>query len=681
MNKNVKYFILIFLGIFLLLYFLQSNPALRNVEEPEVLTFSQFKQMLTPEGQKKVGKIFTRDLEVRNGFFTDTPFVLKISPRHIEGRYVKPGVIIESSDQFEKLKSKTVPFEVESSPGAVTESIQQTLDENGVIYKFANPDEGGIFSTLLQMLPFVLIIGLLWLVMMRQIQSTGNRAMSFGKSRARLNPEGSKKVNFQDVAGCDEAKEELVEVVDFLKDPRKFNAIGAKIPKGVLLVGPPGTGKTLLARAVSGEAGVPFFSISGSDFVEMFVGVGASRVRDLFDQAKKNAPCIIFSDEIDAVGRLRGAGLGGGHDEREQTLNQMLVEMDGFEENEGIIIMAATNRPDVLDPALLRPGRFDRQVVVDSPDVKGRVAILKIHARKVPLSSDVNLEDIARGTPGFTGADLANLINEAALLAARRNKKRVYQDDLEDAKDKVMMGPERRSFLISPKEKKVIAYHEAGHALLGAMLPNAEPVHKVTIIPRGRALGLTMQLPLDDKHIQPSRYWQDRICVLMGGYIAEEQVIGDTSTGASNDIQVATGIARRMVTEWGMSERLGTISYSDNDQSSVFLGREISSARHYSDDTATAIDEEVKRIIQEQLDKGRHLLKTHAAQLSEVAESLLSRETIAGAEVYKSLGLEVPVGPGSSEGDSSGTTGNQENKDSGRESDGPGMEPAPAPAV
>ncbi len=640
MNNKLKYFILIFFILLVLLYMIQSNPKFTPLDKAETLTFSQFKEMLTDDGEKKVGTIFTRAKHSAT-LFEDNPYVLKISPKKIQGRYLKPGMVIEDTDDDEKIQSKSIAFEVESTPGAVTDSLQTRLDEKHIIYEFDNPEENGIFSSLLQMLPIVLVIGLLWMFMMRQIQSTGNRALSFGKSKARLHPEGKKKITFEDVAGCDEAKQELTEVVDFLKDPRKFQSIGAKIPKGVLLVGPPGTGKTLLARAVAGEAGVPFFSISGSDFVEMFVGVGASRVRDLFEQAKKNSPCIIFIDEIDAVGRLRGAGLGGGHDEREQTLNQMLVEMDGFEENEGIIIMAATNRPDVLDPALLRPGRFDRQVVVDSPDVKGREAILKIHARKVPLTSEVELSEIARGTPGFTGADLANLINEAALLAARRGKKYVTQDELEEAKDKVLMGPERRSFLISKKEKEVIAYHESGHAVLGAFLEYAEPVHKVTIIPRGRALGLTQQLPEDDKHIQPSRYWQDRICVLMGGFITEELIFNDTSTGASNDIQVATNIARRMVTEWGMSNRVGTISYSSN-ESSVFIGREIQSSRHYSEETASIIDEEVKRIVQEQLDRGRGLIRQHKDGLDAIAQALLNRESVSGPELYEILGLANP---------------------------------------
>ncbi len=643
MNKNLKYFLFIIAGIFLIVYFLQTSAknGLRRMEEPENLTFSQFKQMLTVEGKEKIGRIFTKDIPARTiGWLEDNPFVLKIGPKKIEGRYTKPGVLIEATDDYEKLLNKTVPFEVESTPGAISEKIIDGLRENGVIWKFVNPDDGGLFATLMQMLPFVLIIGLLWMFMMRQIQSTGNRAMAFGKSKAKLSADGKKKITFHDVAGCDEAKEELVEVVDFLKDPKKFQSIGAKIPKGVLLVGPPGTGKTLLARAIAGEAAVPFFSISGSDFVEMFVGVGASRVRDLFEQAKKNAPCIVFIDEIDAVGRLRGAGLGGGHDEREQTLNQMLVEMDGFEENEGVIIIAATNRPDVLDPALLRPGRFDRQVVVDIPDIRGREAILKIHSRKVPLTSDVSLNQIARGTPGFTGADLQNLINEAALLAARRNKRRVTQSELDDARDKVMMGPERKSFLISQKEKEVIAYHEGGHALLGTLLPYSEPVHKVTIIPRGRALGLTQQLPEDDKHIQPSKYWHDRICVFMGGYIAEELIFSDTSTGASNDIQMATNIARRMVCEWGMSERLGTISYSNN-QESVFLGRELGTHRNYSDETASIIDEEVKRIIKDQLDRGRKLVGQNRDSLEKIAKSLLINETLTGEDLDVLMGREA----------------------------------------
>ncbi len=641
MNKNFKFFLLIFTGVVVLLTMAQTAERCSPLatEKEEKLTFAEFRQMLDPYNDRAIGTIFTRE-PMPGTSSENNPFLLRIGPTQIEGRYLKKGTRIEPGEDVEVIKSKTIPFVVESVPGLINDSLIDQLDKNRILYQFENPEESTLFHTILQMLPYIIVIGLFWLFMIRQIQSTGNKAMAFGKSKARLNPEGKTRVTFTDVAGCDEAKEELVEVVDFLKDPRKFQTIGARIPRGVLLVGPPGTGKTLLARAVAGEAGVPFYSISGSDFVEMFVGVGASRVRDLFEQAKKNAPCIIFIDEIDAVGRLRGAGLGGGHDEREQTLNQLLVEMDGFEENEGVIVVAATNRPDVLDPALLRPGRFDRQVVVDAPDVKGREEILRIHARKVPMTSDVSLSRIARGTPGFTGADLANLINEAALLAARKNKKRVTQEELEEAKDKVIMGPERRSILITEKEKEVIAYHEGGHALLGTLLPYSEPVHKVTIIPRGRALGLTQQLPEDDRHIQPKKYWLDRICVLMGGYLAEDIIFNDTSTGASNDIQVATNIARRMVCEWGMSEKLGTISYSQ-DNGNVFLGREISSPRHYSEETAASIDAEVKRFVHEQLQRGRELLTRHREKLERIAKALLERESIGGEELNDIIGADI----------------------------------------
>jgi cell division protease FtsH len=688
MNKNLKYFIFIILSIFLVLVFTQQ---FRENESREVrtLSFSQFKSMLTPEGQKEIGRIYTREEQptpTPNLFDSQPRFILQISPRRIAGRYVKPGDVIEATDDIEKLKTRTHPFVVESLPGALSTELLEQLEQSGINYEFLNEDDGGLFSTLATLLPVILILVILWMFMMRQLQSTGNRALAFGKSKARLNQDDKKKVTFTDVAGCDEAKVELQEVVDFLKDPRKFQAIGARIPKGVLLVGPPGTGKTLLARAIAGEAGVPFYTISGSDFVEMFVGVGASRVRDLFEQAKKNSPCIVFIDEIDAVGRLRGAGLGGGHDEREQTLNQMLVEMDGFEENEGVIVIAATNRPDVLDPALLRPGRFDRQVVVDAPDVGGREAILKIHARKIPMTSDVNLHQIARGTPGFTGADLANLINEAALLAARRGKRRVTMDELEEAKDKVMMGPERRSFIITDKEKEVIAYHEGGHALIGTLLPYAEPVHKVTIIPRGRALGLTQSLPEEDRHIQPSKYWDDRICVLMGGYLAEELIFGDTSTGASNDIQVATTIARRMVCEWGMSEAVGTISYSDHTEN-IFLGRDMGSPRNYSDETASTIDSEVKRIVREQLERGRKLLLENRAKLEGIARALLTKESINAEELTDIVGPSTRVLNRAKAAPRPPTGGQVEGGDvGGRESDSPGgigpsPDPSPAPAL
>ncbi|GIX40408.1 MAG: ATP-dependent zinc metalloprotease FtsH [Leptospiraceae bacterium] len=632
MNRGLR-LIFFLLGFIVIIYLFQNANQMNSFEAPEQLTFSEFRKMVINSPDAK-GKIFTKNIELK-GFINENPFILKITPTRIEGRYAGKNIAdLEKENDINKLRAKTIPFYVEVLPDVINEDLIRLLEKNNIIYKFENPQKGGFISTILGILPYVFIILLLWFFMFRQIQSTGNRALAFGKSKAKLHAEGKTKVTFNDVAGCDEAKEELKEVVDFLKDPKKFQNIGARIPKGVLLVGPPGTGKTLLAKAVAGEAGVPFFSISGSDFVEMFVGVGASRVRDLFDQAKKNAPCIIFIDEIDAVGRLRGAGLGGGHDEREQTLNQLLVEMDGFEENEGIIVIAATNRPDILDPALLRPGRFDRQVVVSAPDVKGREEILKIHARKVPLASDVSLAQIARGTPGFTGADLANLINEAALLAARKNKKRVTQEELEEAKDKVLMGPERRSFLITEQEKEVIAYHEGGHALIGSLLPYSEPVHKVTIIPRGRALGLTQQLPEGDKHIHPKKYWLDRICVLMGGYLAEELIFEDTSTGAANDIQVATNIARKMVCEWGMSEKLGTVSYISEDHN-VFLAKDLSHPKTFSEQTAALIDAEVKRIIDEQLERGRELLKQNRDKLEKIAKALLEKETITGEELNK----------------------------------------------
>ncbi len=637
MNKTLR-IIFFITGFIIILYIFQNTSRVQTFDNPEPITFSEFRKMITNHPDAR-GKIFTKNLVIQN-FFDSNPFILKISPNRIEGRYVSKSIDLENENDINKLRATTIPFYVDIIPDVINQELIKSLEESKIIYKFENPQKGGFFNTILNILPYLFIILFLWFFMFRQIQSTGNKALAFGKSKAKLHAEGKTKVTFNDVAGCDEAKEELKEVVDFLKEPKKFQAIGARIPKGVLLVGPPGTGKTLLAKAVAGEAGVPFFSISGSDFVEMFVGVGASRVRDLFDQAKKNSPCIIFIDEIDAVGRLRGAGLGGGHDEREQTLNQLLVEMDGFEENEGIIVIAATNRPDILDPALLRPGRFDRQVVVNAPDVKGREEILKIHAKKVPLSSDVSLSKIARGTPGFTGADLANLINEAALLTARKNKRRVTQEELEEAKDKVLMGPERRSFLITEKEKEVIAYHEAGHALLGTMLPYAEPVHKVTIIPRGRALGLTQQLPEDDKHIHPKKYWLDRICILMGGYLAEQIIFNDTSTGASNDIQVATNISRRMVCEWGMSEKVGTVSYT-NENHNVFLARDISHSKTYSEETASLIDSEVKRIIEEQLERGKKLLLQHREKLEKIAKTLLEKETINGEELHEIMGLET----------------------------------------
>ena len=481
--------------------------------------------------------------------------------------------------------------------------------------------------------PVLLIIGF-WIFFMRQMQSGGNKALSFGKSRAKLSSSTQKKMTFKDVAGVDEAKEELQEIIEFLKEPQKYQKLGGRIPKGVLLVGAPGTGKTLLARAVAGEASVPFFTISGSDFVEMFVGVGASRVRDLFEQGKKNAPCIVFIDELDAVGRHRGAGLGGGHDEREQTLNQLLVEMDGFESNEGVILVAATNRPDVLDPALLRPGRFDRRIIVNRPDVKGREGVLGVHTKKIPLSDDVDTSVVARGTSGFSGADLANLVNEAALNAARYNQKTVQMADFEFAKDKVLMGSERRSMIISDEEKKITAVHEAGHALLTVLLPNADPIHKVTIIPRGMALGLTQQLPVDDKHSYSSEYLNDQIAVLLGGRIAEEITNGSTTTGAGNDLERVTELARKMICEWGMSDTMGPLTFGKKEEQ-IFLGREIAQHQDYSEETAIRIDQEVKRVVMENYKRSRSLLEENRAVLVKMAEALLVHEVLDGAQVRR----------------------------------------------
>jgi cell division protease FtsH len=481
--------------------------------------------------------------------------------------------------------------------------------------------------------PILLMIGF-WVFLMRQMQSGGNKALSFGKSKAKLSSTAQKKVTFKDVAGVDEAKEELQEIIEFLKEPQKFQKLGGRIPKGVLLVGAPGTGKTLLARAVAGEANVPFFSISGSDFVEMFVGVGASRVRDLFEQGKKNAPCIVFIDEIDAVGRHRGAGLGGGHDEREQTLNQLLVEMDGFESNDGVILVAATNRPDVLDPALLRPGRFDRRIVVNRPDVKGREGILGVHVRKIPLSDDVNVTVLARGTAGFSGADLANLVNEAALYAARFNQKVVRMLDFEFAKDKVLMGTERKSMIISDAEKRVTAVHEAGHALLTVLLPGADPIHKVTIIPRGMALGLTQQLPVDEKHNLSRSFLEDEIAILLGGRIAEELTAGNVTTGAGNDLERVTDLARRMVCEWGMSQSMGPLTFGKKEEQ-IFLGREIAQHQDYSEDTAIKIDQEVKGIVSTQYERAYAMLAEHREALTRIAEALLTLEVLDGEQVRR----------------------------------------------
>jgi cell division protease FtsH len=520
-------------------------------------------------------------------------------------------------------------------------AVIKDWSDRGVKFQIQKEDNTWV-TALVSALPWVLLV-VVWLIIMRRMQGGGPRGIfSFGKSRAKMLNEGAPRITFLDVAGADEAKQELLEIIEFLKEPTKFQKLGGKIPRGVLLLGPPGTGKTLLARAVAGEAGVPFFSISGADFVEMFVGVGASRVRDLFEQGKKSAPCIIFIDEIDAVGRHRGAGLGGGHDEREQTLNQLLVEMDGFEQNSGVIIIAATNRPDVLDPALMRPGRFDRQVVVDRPDVKGREGILRVHTKNIPLGDDVKLEVLAKGTPGLAGADLANLVNEAALLAARQNCKAVTMHHFEESKDKVMMGMERKSMIISEREKKVTSYHEIGHVLVSKKLPEADPVHKVTIIPRGRALGLTTYLPIDEKHTYSKGYLESMITYALGGRAAEQLIFGELTTGAGNDIERATEIARKMVCEWGMSEKLGPLAYGQRDEE-IFLGRQITRHRNFSEDTAIAIDAEIKKIVSTAMNRAEKILNENIETLHRLAASLLEREILDGSEIDAIIrGEELP---------------------------------------
>ncbi len=545
---------------------------------------------------------------------------------------VDKGEVTEVTIQGQDIKGKRSTGESFRTFSPAYPELITDLRTKGVKIDARREDPEPFWYVLLvNWFPMILLIGL-WVFFMRQMQVGGGKAMSFGKSRAKLLTENHHKVTFDDVAGIDEAKEELEEIIAFLKDPKKFTKLGGRIPKGVLLVGPPGTGKTLLARGVAGEAGVPFFSISGSDFVEMFVGVGASRVRDLFVQGKKNAPCIIFIDEIDAVGRHRGAGLGGGHDEREQTLNQLLVEMDGFETNEGVIMIAATNRPDVLDPALLRAGRFDRRVVVPRPDVKGREGILRVHTRRVPVADDVDVELLARGTPGFAGADLENLVNEAALLAARHNRERVMMIDFEVAKDKVMMGSERRSMIISLEERRNTAYHESGHALVAKLLPGADPVHKVTIIPRGMALGLTQQVPLDDRHTYDKVFLENNLTILFGGRAAEELVLGHTTTGAGNDIEKATELARKMICEWGMSEKLGPMTFGKKEEQ-IFLGRDFTQTAEYSESTAVEIDHELRRIISEGYQRAKSLLKENIEILHRMAEALLERESLDGSDI------------------------------------------------
>jgi cell division protease FtsH len=527
-------------------------------------------------------------------------------------------------------------------PNASDSKVIDEWTRRGIKFNFVKESEQWL-NALLSIIPWVLLIFIWFLIMRRMQGNTTKNIFTFGKSRARILTNNIPKVTFNDVAGVDEAKEELKEIIEFLKDPGKFQRLGGKIPKGVLLLGPPGTGKTLLAKAVAGEAGVPFLSISGAEFVEMFVGVGASRVRDLFEQAKKLAPCIVFIDEIDAVGRHRGAGLGGGHDEREQTLNQLLVEMDGFEENSGIIVIAATNRPDILDPALLRPGRFDRQIVVDRPDVKGRLEILKVHTRRLPLAPDVNLEIIAKSTPGFSGADLANLVNEAALLAARKNHDLVTMQDFEEAKDKVMMGIQRKNVAISEKEKRITAYHESGHVLVAKMLPEADPVHKVTIIPRGRALGVTTYLPIDERHTYSKEYLEAMITYALGGRAAEKLIFNSLTTGAADDLEKATTIARKMVCEWGMSERLGPLTYGTKEEE-IFLGKEITRHQNYSEQTAILIDEEVKRIVTTCMERAEKILLENIDALHRLAKALLERETLTGDEIDKIIkGEELPA--------------------------------------
>jgi cell division protease FtsH len=595
LSKNAAFLMIMALA---LLFLVQT---MRNQEStPARISYSQFHEYLE-EG--RIHKVVFRD-------------------RAMEGEFRSPVTI--ESQEYVTFESRT--------PGDVTDGLLMQLDEENVIVDAEAPEAGwGTF--LLTALPWLLFIAF-WIWIFRTMQGGGNRAFQFGRSKAKLISPDTPKVTFSDVAGADEAKEELQEIIEFLKDPAKFSRLGGRLPKGVLLVGPPGTGKTLLARAVAGEAGRPFFQMSGSDFVEMFVGVGASRVRDLFEQGKAHAPCIIFVDEIDAVGRHRGAGLGGGHDEREQTLNALLVEMDGFESNEGVILLAATNRPDVLDPALLRPGRFDRQVIVDAPDVKGREGILRVHAKKLPLADDVELSLIARGTPGMSGADLENICNEAALLAARRDGDKVSMDDFEKAKDKVMLGTERRSLVLTERERRLTAYHEAGHAVLGLKIPGLDPVHKVTIVPRGRALGITASLPEEDRHSYTKDWMEGQLAMLFGGRVAEEMTFGanDVTTGAGNDIERATTMARRMVTSFGMSEVIGLVAVADNEQE-VFLGREIQQRRTVSEHTQRIVDQEVKRILDEAHERAHDVLGDNRDLLESIAQALLERETLGRDEI------------------------------------------------
>jgi len=623
-NKAVKtlgFWILVFLGFII---FSQLFPY--NKDEEQLITYSEYKELLVKKKIEEASiiekeKVFHGELKTEE---------VKLDANNNPHTYRKFKVILPFIDR---------------------ETVQE-WEEYGLNYNFKVAPHDWM-SSFLGFLPWVILI-VFWLFILRRMQAGGTKGIfSFGKSRAKLMTESVTRITFKDVAGADEAKEELCEIIDFLKEPVKFQKLGGKIPKGALLLGPPGTGKTLLARAVAGEAKVPFFSMSGADFVEMFVGVGASRVRDLFEQGKKNAPCIIFIDEVDAVGRHRGAGLGGGHDEREQTLNQLLVEMDGFESTEGVILLAATNRPDVLDPALLRPGRFDRQIVVDRPDVKGREGILEVHTKKIPLAKDVELKTLAKGTPGLAGAELANLVNEAALLAARYNRNKVKMEDFENAKDKVMMGVERKSLIISEKEKKQTAYHESGHVLVSKMIPNSDPIHKVTIIPRGRALGVTTSLPIDEKHNYSKEYCETILAKSMGGRAAEWIVFKDLSTGAGNDIEQATNLARKMVCEWGMSEKLGPVTFGKKDEE-IFLGREIQQHRDFSEQTAQLIDEEIKRIVTTSYQKAEKILKENIDRLHVLAETLLEREILDSEEINTILRGDKlePIKPESTQKDS-----------------------------
>ncbi|MCH6568474.1 MAG: ATP-dependent zinc metalloprotease FtsH [Acidobacteria bacterium] len=617
--KNVFLWIVIIVAVVVLWNFLNTVRS-GNVDE---VNYSEFTSMVKND-------------KIRS--YPTSPVTL--SGNEVEGKYLDS--VTDTERKFRVI-----------IPKGSEETIANTLNEKGIIVKVNDDDQNSfVYMLLTSWFPIILFVGF-WIFLMRQMQSGGNKALSFGKSRAKLSTNHQKKVTFKDVAGVEEAKEELQEIIEFLKEPQKFQKLGGRIPKGVLLMGPPGTGKTLLARAIAGEASVPFFSISGSDFVEMFVGVGASRVRDLFEQGKKNAPCIIFIDEIDAVGRHRGAGLGGGHDEREQTLNQLLVEMDGFESNEGVILIAATNRPDVLDPALMRPGRFDREVVVTLPDIKGREGIIKVHTRRIPFAKDVDISILARGTPGMSGAQLANLVNEAALNAARFDRKSVAMADFEEAKDKVLMGKERKSMIMSDEEKRNTAYHEAGHALAAHLLPDADPLHKVTIIPRGRALGVTMQLPEEDKYSYTREYMEASLTILLAGRVAEELVLGSCTTGASNDLERVTERARKMVCEWGMSEEIGPLSYGKKEEQ-IFLGREIAQHQDYSENTAMQIDKEVKKVVLAAYAEARKLLEENRDALILVAEALLEYETLDGNEVkavikgekiHRELEVEPPDAP------------------------------------